>query len=368
MRARDLGVLLAATAASACSLTTDFSNISGGTAGSGGSSPTHATPPARPTGDPTPMGAGTKSLWLGVKHLHFAHSNDALKVPGAWQDWGYDLDGLCTGGLASEQAGTCIRPAGASADSVADGKLCRDNAFGSQIVPQLNVYAPTFENDTNDGLTGGTSAWILVLEDLADGTDDPYVPAKLYLAEALPDHQKPAWDGTDQRRVLPMSVSGGLDAPLVTFPNGYLRDNVWVSGEPSTVDVYLPLGKTGVLLPLHAVSAVMAFRLNDAHVTVVDGTGQFAGAIPASSLETMLAPFVKTQTLFCPGTPQYDAFFSKVQTSPDVVVGAATLQDPAATCDGVSFGIGINLAPVAQPVELGTDPDPTTPCDAAPGQ
>jgi hypothetical protein len=368
----------------ACSLTTSFDGISGTRPADTGTTPTgdtgtptdttmttdapmtdgttdggHAAPPTRPPGDPVP-GTGSRTLWLGVKHFHFAHSNDSLKKPGAWEDWGWDIDGLCTGATASDQAGSCIRSPLVTPDQIRDGKNCRDNNFGSQIVPQLNVYNNAFENDTNNGLLAGTPAWVFVLEDLGDGVDDPYVPGKLYLAAQMPDKVRPAWDGTDVRTILPRSVTGGdVTKPIVTFAKGYVRNNVWVSGEPQSFETSLPIGDKGELMPLPIVNGVIAFQLNAGHTSVVDGTGQVAGALAVASVENFLKPFLLTQTTFCPGSSQYNNLMKTISTYGDVVVGAAKLQDPTKSCDGISLGIGINMAPIAAATALGPEQTPS---------
>ncbi len=321
----------------------------GSEVGDGGVS---AQPPVRPPGPAVPGGGASRTLWVGVKHFHFAHSNDALKVPGAWQDWGYDIDRLCTGDIDSKQPGTCIRAAAAAAETVKDGKDCRDNNFGSQIITQLNSYNDKFENDTNTGLAEGTSAWLLALDDLGDTVDDPYVPGRLYLASQSPT--RPAWDGTDSRELLPSSVVGGdIDKAVVTFPKGYLKNNVWVSGEPLDFEISIPLGRSGALMPMKVAQAVIAMRVSDAHSSIVDGTGVFAGAIAPATTQAFLDPFMITQTTHCPGTAEYAIFMKKITAYVDVVIGAPNLQDPKKSCDGISFGIGINLAPVARPLKLG---------------
>lgn len=363
MRGMIAASLVLVSVVGACSLTTSFDGVSGTRPADSGIGPTTdsgtAQPPARPAGEPVP-GAGSRTLWLGVKHFHFAHSNDALKKPGAWEDWGWDIDGLCTGATASEQAGSCQRSAAVSPDQIRDGKSCRDNNLGAQIVPQLNVYNNQFENETNNGLLAGTAAWVFVLEDLGDGGDDPYVPGKLYLAASLPDKARPAWDGTDTRTILPRSVIGGdLKQAVVSFPRGYLRNHVWVSGEPTDFDTALPIGSSGELMPLPVRAGLVAFQLSPTHTSVVDGTGQVAGAIALSNIEAFLKPFLLTQTSFCPGSSQYANLMKTVGTYGDVVVSGPKLQDPAKVCDGISFGIGINLAPVAVPTALGTEVPPS---------
>ena len=380
--ARSIRGLLAASlvlsgVVAACTLTTSFDGISGtrpadtgadtgtdtgtdsGTDTGTDAASGPAQPPPRPAGDPVP-GPGSRTLWLGVKHFHFAHSNDSLKKPGAWEDWGWDIDGLCTGATASDQAGSCQRSAAISPDQIRDGKRCRDNNFGSQIVPQLNVYNNQFENDTNNGLTAGGSAWIFVLEDLGDSADDPYVPGKLYLTTHMPDKTRPAWDGTDTRTILPRSVMGSdIKQAVVTFPRGYVRNHVWVSGESTNFETALPIGANGELMPMPVRAGVIAFQLNPTHTSVVDGTGQVAGALALSNVENFLKPFLLTQTSFCPGSSQYANLMRTVESYSDLVVVGPSLQDPAKSCDGISFGIGINLAPVAAATALGAEVTPS---------
>jgi hypothetical protein len=129
---------------------------------------------------------------------------------------------------------------------------------------------------------------------------------------------------------------------------------------PENFQTAIPIGKGGELMPMDVVQTVISMKLNDAHAGAVDGTGVMAGAIPTSSMEAFLKPFLLTQTTFCPATMQYDIFMKKVVTFADVVVAAPNLQDPSKSCDGISFGIGFNMSPVAQPTKLGADPVAST--------
>jgi hypothetical protein len=139
------------------------------------------------------------------------------------------------------------------------------------------------------------------------------------------------------------------------FPRGYLRNHVWVSGDPQGVETSLPIGANGELMPLPIKAGIIAFTLNAAHTTVTDGTGQVAGAIASADIDAFLKPFLVTQTPFCPGTSGYSNLLDTIKTYTDVVVAGAKLQDPSKDCDGISLGIGINLAPVAPAVALGTE-------------
>jgi hypothetical protein len=85
-----------------------------------------------------------------------------------------------------------------------------------------------------------------------------------------------------------------------------------------------------------------------------------AGALPVSSLESFLRPFLLTQTFFCPGTPPYENLLTNAKSFADVYLGSPTLQDPSKACDGVSFGFGFDMAPTSPPSRVGAEPRPAT--------
>ncbi|MGZ3454809.1 MAG: hypothetical protein ACXVEF_34725 [Polyangiales bacterium] len=324
-----------------------------------------ARPPERPTGDKKPSGTG-KTLWLAVKHYHLGEQNlDNTYAPDAFRYWGFDLDHVCTSlEDAKANIGTCRRNADAPQDVLLDGDRCRDNNFGQHVVPLIHAYSADFEARLDEGILAGNNTWILRIDDLDPGADDPYAPAKLYRATSTKGKSVPKWDGSDVRSILADSLVDGvdLDKPVNDFVGGYVKGNVWVSGEPSKVALVTPVtGDLAIRMVLDGM--IMTFEIDAAHTT--GGRGMVGGGIPFASFEDFVRP-VAAGAGFCPGSPLYDGLLKNVQRMPDLVAGAPNLQDTSKDCDALSIGIGFDLAPV-QPVTEIVPPTPPTPtkCDDA---
>ena len=317
-------------------------------------------PPTRPEGDPKASGKG-KTITFAVKRMYLG-SLTALgaETADAWKEWGYDLDSVCTS-LSDSKANinTCKRPAEANQDSLTDGDGCADNNFGHHVIGLIKLSSSGFEQRLNSGLLDGNNTWIVRIDDLDDGEDDAYAPARFYRSATLP---KPKWDGTDAFDVLDDSVlDGSLDKPRVAFPRGYVRGNVWVSGEPELRNFTLPLSDT-VLVPLTLDAATVTFKLTPDHSS--GSRGVLSGAIPLATIDTLLYP-VATNAGICPGSGLYVSLWNSIQRFPDVVIGAPNLQNTSRQCNGISLGIGLDGAPVRLPtkvVSAGTPP--VDKCDA----
>jgi hypothetical protein len=312
--------------------------------------------PARPEGAATPSGG--KTLWLGVRTYRLgAVDPDGLgSDEEAWKTNGYDLDELCTDSRASvENIGTCQRPEGAMQDSLIDGDGCRDNNFGRHVGTLIRVSAPDSEKTLNEAVANGSSTWILRLLDVDASGDDAYAPGALYRASdlrALGEVMK--WDGTDERPVVRDSVlDDDLARPLISFPNAYIRDSVWVSGAPHKLVLTVPV-TASIFITMPLESAVLTLSLNDARDNGVHGV--IAGVVPASEMETLLKPIADNAGI-CPGTSLYKTMLNQASRMPDVVIGAPKLQDTTRRCDGVSAGMSFEVGPVKPPTEL-VDPPP----------
>jgi hypothetical protein len=315
---------------------------------------TAATLPLRPAGQAKPSGKG-KSLWLAIKHLYVGSTDSLLKThPDAWKEWGLDLDSVCTSMDDSvANIGTCKRPMEAKQDFLVDGLRCRDNNFGHHVVALLNLSSEGFERRLNEGILEGTSTWIVRLDDLDEGADDPYVPGRLYRTTADKAVML-KWDGTDVRKILADSViDHDLEKPFTAFPKGYLANNTWVSGEPELKTIVLP-ASASLFVPLTLDSTQVGVTLDAAHTTGKNGV--IAGALPIKTIASLLDPIAK-QSGFCPGTTLYNSLLKSVQRFPDVVIGAPNLQNTAVECDGISLGFGFDPAPVKPATEI-VDPPP----------
>lgn len=318
-------------------------------------------PPLRPTGLPAqPSGKG-KTLSFAVKRLylgtqtHLGELNDK-----AWREWGYDVDGVCTDANASRQSiGTCKRVDTSTADVLEDGERCRDNNFGARIMGLVSSFNPNVETSTTSSILNGSGTIGIVIDDVDDGVDDGFAPAMVYSLDALPKSATPAWDGTDVRIVTADSVKNlDIKQALVSFPKGYVRGNVWVSGEGSSFSLPFGLGGTALVLPLQG--GQFTVPLDAAHEKS-PAPSIVVGAIALSDLEAAMKPVAASAGL-CPGNPLYDGLITKMLTFPDVVVGAPKLQDTTKTCDGLSVGLGFDLAPIQPLTQIVASPTIPSKC------
>jgi hypothetical protein len=321
-------------------------------------------PPTRPPGTPTPSGKG-RTIWLIAKHFYLGTQTlESNPSKDAWKDWGYDLDDVCTDVDASiANVGTCIRNKDAKPDVLTDGNDCRDNNWGSQLLPLVELYDSVFEQVGNDAILKGVNTWILTLQDLDDGPVDTYAPGALYKAAYWADYPTtaPKFDGTDVRQVDSDSViDHDASKPITVFPHGFVVDNTWVSGDGEDIVAAVPIAT--VKTDFHMVGGVLTLPLSTDHTS---GTiGVLAGALPSSTFDALLEP-VAAAAGFCKGSSLYTALQAKLQQFVDVVAGAPNLQDVTKPCDSMSVGIGFTVVPI-QPVTTAVDEiKPPTPCDDA---
>lgn len=323
-----------------------------------------ARPPLRPAGAAAPSGKG-KTIWLGVKHMYVGSLTSlGAESADAWKEWGYDIDHVCTSLEDSKtNINTCRRPTDANQDFLLDGLRCRDNNFGRHVIALIKLSSSGFETRLNSGLFDGGDTWLLRIDDVDDGPDDAYAPAKFYHAASLKSGAK--WDGTDLRQVLSDSVtSKDLNKPLAPFDKGYIKDNIWVSGEPEQRRLLLPVSES-VIVPLTLDSTVMTVELTADHK---NGTrAMLAGAVPIKSIDSLLLPIAASAGI-CPGSGLYTSLWNSMQRFPDVVIGAPNLQDTTVTCDGISLGIGMDMSAVL-PATTVVDPPAADAgvCDTGPG-
>jgi hypothetical protein len=319
--------------------------------------PGPARPPARPAGSQTPSGSG-KTLWVAVKRMYVGSQTSlGMNSPTAWREFGFDLDSICTSQEDSiKNVGTCRRHAEANQDFLVDGDGCRDNNFGHHVVPLLVVSSEGFEQRLNEGIFEGSNTWLIRIDDLDDGPDDAYAPAKLYRAASAKGGGL-KWDGTDVRKVLSDSVvDRDLNKPIADFSGGYVKDNVWVSGDPAVRQIVLPVSDV-LFVTMNLEAALFTLALDAGHKSAT--RGHLGGAIPMRSIEELLSP-IATSSGFCKGTSLYNSLLRNVQRFPDVVIGAPNLQDTTQECDGMSIGLAFDVTTV-QPVTEVVDPPPGKP-------
>jgi len=318
-------------------------------------------PPQRPKGDAVASGSG-KTLWLAFKRYELG-SIDPTGVSDetAWTAHGYDLDAICTSRAASvANVATCRRPEGAQQDSLLDGERCRDNNFGRHVGTILRAAAPDTEKTLNEQIALGSSTWLLRIDDVDMSADDPYAPATLYRVadERMSDPRVVNWDGTDVRSVHADSViDGDIARGVTTMPRGYIANGTWVSGDPSRLNLSVPV-TASLFVAMKMDNALITLELSGDRTTGTNGI--IAGALALADVEVALKAIADNAGV-CPGTPLYVTLLSSMAKMPDVSMGAPGLQDTTKTCDGVSVGIGFAVVPVQPATNVVPPPPPRKP-------
>ena len=139
------------------------------------------------------------------------------------------------------------------------------------------------------------------------------------------------------------------------FPNGYVRDGMWVSGEAGaeSVDLGPMLSGSDVSLPVE--SAIVAVKLDGSNGTI-------AGAVDTAKLQAGLAPVARRLGL-CEGNTAYQEVVKTLSLAADLVAGAPQLQNTAVECDAISLGYGFSMKKTGAPTALmaaATEPAPDT--------
>jgi hypothetical protein len=363
---------------------------SGGTAGSGGSGGTSGTeagidapidvapdvadagsdvldastgahPPERPPGDAAASGS-TTILTFAVRRFYLGTVNpetDNIQLD-AWRGFGFDYDNECT--TEQNASSTCQLPTNAKAMSLEDGDECRDNTGGHLLAEVLTVLDSSFEKKIHNGTFNANKPTIILqIEDLDVGPNDPYAPGRLYVT--APKDGGMLWDGNDLLEVDVESLrDGGIADSKYELPNGYVRNNVWVSGDFKGPPMVVPMMVLNVIAPVPAETATMTVTLDDEHVEAQGG--MFAGALNTLTLE----PLLRIGMLEATGCNESMAQYGISMFLPNRDLGNDDdFIDPSAECGLMSIAVGMELKRVRPPQTSVIVPPSTSSCDAGPG-
>ncbi|HTJ82202.1 MAG TPA: hypothetical protein VL400_10790 [Polyangiaceae bacterium] len=310
-----------------------------GSGGGGGGTTAGLQPPPRPSGasagDGTGKLYGTTHLYIGTKTRAGAESADA------WKDYGYDLDGQST---SSDFSNHCKPAGGAAPNNVfPDGNNGIDNAFGKVLLPVIKTAAqtstPDLEGSLNDSIASGSFNIMLDLANLGDGTDYDPIDAYLYAGK---NGVGSAWEAAPEFLKDPTNadMTAALHSSQVHFTSSYTNANTWVSGDKGTVG--LKLGIAGFSLDLNIRSAVITMELAADHSGATNGV--IAGVLDTEELIAQLRDVLgAVDPSFCEGAA-VEGILNQIRQASDIMKDGS--QDPSATCDGISIGLGFDASPV----------------------
>lgn len=312
-----------------------------GTGGTGGGTPSGGIRPPTRTED-APAGDGSGKKTFGITKISIGATPAT-----AWEEIGYDLDGIVTTDTFDNHCKP--RPGGSPANVFKDGKDGRDNAFGKKLVPLIvNLASGTdLEASINESLQ---SSFTIIVDMPGLGPDASYktVDSRLYIGK---NGNAGAWE------LVPEFLNGGSqEDPKVKFPNAYLTDNTWVNGDPGNLELAISIGGVSVNLTIGA--AIISMNLDGAHGKATGGI--IAGVIPTDSFINQLRELLpRVQESFCDGGDAVEGILQSIAANSDIMADGS--QDPSKTCDGISIGLGFEAAPVTiakvgDPAEPPTDP------------
>lgn len=320
-------------------------------------------PPARPTATPT---GATK--WFAVKKLYLGTSDRSGKVSSkAWEQFGFDLDGrFTTSDDSKNNRNVCKRVEGAPNSINTDGAKGVDNNFGSQVMSVIKSLKSDAEDQVNGTLTDGSFTLLMKIDNFTEA-DNAKAPGQLYVATyygGKDSGKKPTFTAADTEWQILDASLGADGKPKLQFPDAYISNGQWVSGDFGKGTIELAIALSGAEIKLPIDSGIITFN-------VKDGTGgNIAGAMNNKKLQDSLTPIAKKFGI-CPGNATYDQVVNTLTQGADLVSGAPSLQDPAQTCNAISIALGFDLAPTGDHTAAKIYKSETTPgtdeCDKPDG-
>ena len=328
-------------------------------------------PPAR-TEPWVPIDAGLdagdsgtgKTLTFVARRLYVGSIDPETNVTtySAWRSIGYDVDGLCTTLQQSQQdtSGVCKMPAAGNKASHEDGDLCRDNVVGHLIGQVLELLAVDFEADIHARTQSGVAQSLMIqIFDVDEGPDDAYAPARMYAT--APTQFPPTWKGTD---VIPVDresvLNDDVEQPKYTLTSGYIKDNVWVSGDFNASPMIMPMMVLDRVAEVNAATATLAIHLDAAHEQST--RAMFSAVMDLMDLEPLLR-FTMMEATYCNSGLVDQGLNGYFLPSKDLASSGPDFVDPNAECGLQSFGVQMDLVRVKPPTTaVQVQPSPTI-CD-----
>jgi len=271
----------------------------------------------------------------------------------AWTNYGFDIDGQTSTGNALGQH--CQPFAGASPNSLADGPNGIDNAWGKNVMPLISGLNGTFGADVNGQIDAGNTALVFFFEQLV-GSDATGVRSMVW--PGVPLGKPPTGVATDCWSVEEDTVTNPMNlfSAITTYPNADVTAGLWSSGDPTQLllDVQAP----GLAFRLPIQAARMEVQLNP---TLTGGTGgQIGGVVPVDALIEAFRDALGAFDQNLCNSSTFQSVAQQLRQAADSMANGT--QNPNATCDGVSIGLGFELreAGLAEvvPVQGGADPCP----------
>ena len=273
----------------------------------------------------------------------------------AWQDIGFDLDGVCTGvdSCPGDDSPPSCKPTVPQIST--DGHACRDNTFGrleyaAALVPEVTVKYGLNDDAFNCALCVGDYNYLFRISNYNGEPNDDNVRVDLYpspgLDKPLPWNCKdkswkthPCFTPDDQFQVTPESMNTPQAGPdladaKVFDAAAYVRDGYLIVKFPDNTLVWFPGYKALVVaFPLLMQKGIVAGKLThdvDGVWRITDGT--IGGRVKGTDLVQSFRDLG-----LCEADPNYGVLTDFVNKNLDVLSDGRN--DSNATCDAMSAGL-----------------------------
>jgi hypothetical protein len=301
-----------------------------------------ASPPPRPT-----VEDGTQDLvlQLAVRTVDLGirlNPEAGLPPPRV----GFNLDGLqtCPDLPCSMRSG--VAP-------VCDARCGVDNAATPLFQTFAQLTNGRFNQDAfNTELAAGTFGLILRIRNYNGGANDAQVEVAVYDSNGTMGGARPLWDGTD---VWTLDSSGVLAQSGVDANPAYIQIDAYVADHMLVAQIdHLPIRLYGgsvlgtLIFQTFGGTFIVGTLTPDRPGTFRIDDGMLAGRWPtkniSSGLEAVPDPVLDGGYLCPSSTSSYPIIARIICNKADITAELRT-QNPATTCDAVSFGNGFTAVP-----------------------
>jgi hypothetical protein len=309
----------------------------GGAGGEGGEGGTYVCEP-------------NEGVMLAISELRFG-----AEQVGGWKKVGMNIDGLNSTGNSTD---VCQPNSGGSpAYAHPDGDDGIDNSFGKNLLPMINTFSPDFHTRVDDLIEEGKFNAMAKTYCLPPTGDAPSLVTKVFGGTDL--GHAPAFDGMDVWPVAPELLGDPQDPESSTliFPASSVIGNTFDSGPNVEFVLMIPLqsGNKKQVLKLSLHSARLIWTLSADRKSATDGV--LAGVL---NTEEVIEQVKKMGWIAnkCEDS-SYQSALTLIRQMSDIMTDGT--QDPTATCDGISFGVNLDMREI-QLGEVGPNAPPTMAC------
>jgi hypothetical protein len=300
----------------------------------------------------------------------------------AWQDLGFDLDGLCSGGPSCIKGGTKERACESLlGDANEDGRHCRDNQIGlldynlDTIEITSGKYMGT-DRDVNCAICQGAYNVLMRVSGYNGGSNDSSVRVDLYPSPGLetpkdvdcdsdPWDTSSCWERGDPWMIDAAHVEGAepgdpLGNGKLYDPSAYVRDHWLVMRLPENAPF-------GLVSNDEDAPKVVRIVLNEGYLVARleqsdDGWTSREGLVAGrTKLTDLVAEFERIGLCEATDPAAFALIQNFVRSAADVLSTGANAADTP--CDALSVGIGIDSIAATAGELVAVDDTPALECE-----